>query len=200
MTEEVNIRNQTVTRVYPAVFITAILGGLLFLAFSNGLLLAYFFEAANLEFRDFAVAGLAFDSAVHAGIGFQLSFGPGRQETDRGNRPILLSKRILSFLAGWFQRRVLETQFFIGGSGFFRDRDGHVVQQLVCPAPSFDPSTDPGKVFRQAQIDLAGIWFSFFPSCILSPRTEPGPRSLSLGTGVPGVVSDGPDSNFLEHS
>ena len=68
-----------------------------------------FFEAGNLKFRDFAVAGVAFDSAVHAGIGFQLSFGPGRQETDRGNRPILLSKRILSFLAGWFQRRVLET-------------------------------------------------------------------------------------------
>ena len=68
-----------------------------------------FFEAGNLEFRDFAVAGVAFDSAVHAGIGFQLSFGPGWQETDRGNRPILLSKRILSFLAGRFQRRVLET-------------------------------------------------------------------------------------------
>ena len=68
-----------------------------------------FFEAGNLEFRDFTVAGVAFDSAVHAGIGFQLSFGPGRQETDRGNRPILLSKRILSFLAGGFQRRVLET-------------------------------------------------------------------------------------------
>ena len=31
------------------------------------------------------------------------------------------------------------------------------------------------EVFRQAQIDLAGIWFSFFPSCILSARTEPGP-------------------------
>ena len=42
MTEEVNVRNQTVTRVYPAVFITASLGGLSFLAFSNGLLLAYF--------------------------------------------------------------------------------------------------------------------------------------------------------------
>ena len=42
MAEEVNVRNQTVTRVYPAVFITASLGGLSFLAFSNGLLLAYF--------------------------------------------------------------------------------------------------------------------------------------------------------------
>ena len=42
MTEEVILRNQTVTRVYPAVFITASLGGLSFLAFSNGLLLAYF--------------------------------------------------------------------------------------------------------------------------------------------------------------
>ena len=42
MKEEVNSRNQTVTRVYPAVFITASLGGLSFLAFSNGLLLAYF--------------------------------------------------------------------------------------------------------------------------------------------------------------
>ena len=68
-----------------------------------------FFEAGNLEFRDFTIAGVAFDSAVHAGIGFQLSFGLGRQETDRGKRPILLSKRILSFLAGRFQRRVLET-------------------------------------------------------------------------------------------
>ena len=42
MTEAKNLRNQTVTRVYPAVFITASLGGLSFLAFSNGLLLAYF--------------------------------------------------------------------------------------------------------------------------------------------------------------
>ncbi len=42
MTEAKNSRNQTVTRVYPAVFITASLGGLSFLAFSNGLLLAYF--------------------------------------------------------------------------------------------------------------------------------------------------------------
>ena len=42
MKEEVNLRNQTVTRVFPAVFITASLGGLSFLAFSNGLLLAYF--------------------------------------------------------------------------------------------------------------------------------------------------------------
>ena len=62
-----------------------------------------FFKAGNLEFRDFAVAGVAFDSAVHAGIGFKLSFGSGRQETDWGNRPILLSKRILSFLADGFQ-------------------------------------------------------------------------------------------------
>ena len=200
MTEAKNSRNQTVTRVYPAVFITASLGGSFIFGIQQRIVAGLFFEAGNLEFRDFAVAGVAFDSAVHAGLGFQLSFGPGRQETDRGNRPILLSKRILSFLAGWFQRRVLETQFFSGGSGFFRDRDGHVVQQLVCPAPSFDPSTDPGKVFRQAQIDLAGIWFSFFPSCILSPRTEPGPRSLSLGARVPGVFSDDPDSNFLEHS
>ena len=42
MNEAKNLRNQTVTRVYPAVFITASLGGLSFLAFSNGLLLAYF--------------------------------------------------------------------------------------------------------------------------------------------------------------
>ena len=175
-------------------------GGSFIFGIQQRIVAGLFFQAGNLEFRDFAVAGVAFDSAVHAGIGFQLSFGQDRQETDRGNRPILLSKRILSFLAGRFQRRVLETKFFSGGSGFFRDRDGHVVQQLVCPAPSFDPSTDPGKVFRQAQIDLAGFWFSFFPSCILSPRTEPGPRSLSLGARVPGVVPDGPDSNFLEHS
>ena len=200
MTEEVNARNQTVTRVYPAVFIHSQPGWSFVFGIQQRIVAGLFFEAGNLKFRDFAVAGVAFDSAVHAGIGFQLSFGPGRQETDRGNRPILLSKRILSFLAGWFQRRVLEIQFFSGGNGFFRDRDGHVVQQLVCPAPSFDPSTDPGKVFRQAQIDLAGIWFSFFPSYILSARTEPGPRSLSLVTGVSDVVPDDQDSNFLEHS
>ena len=109
MTEEVNVRNQTVTRVYPAVFITASLGGLSFFCIQQRIVTGLFFKAGNLEFRDFAVAGVAFDSAVHAGIGFQLSFGQGRQETDRGNRPILLSKRILSFLAGGFQREVLET-------------------------------------------------------------------------------------------
>ena len=42
MTEAKNSRNQTVTRVYLAVFITASLGGLSFLAFSNGFVLAYF--------------------------------------------------------------------------------------------------------------------------------------------------------------
>ena len=109
MNEAKNLRNQTVTRVYPAVFITASLGGSFNFGIQQRIVAGLFFEAGNLEFRDFAVAGVAFDSAVHAGIGFQLSFGPGRQETDRGNRPILLSKRILSFLTGWFQRRVLET-------------------------------------------------------------------------------------------
>ena len=51
MMEEVNVRNQTVTRVYPAVFITASLVSLSFLAFSNGLLLAYFsrLEISSLE-------------------------------------------------------------------------------------------------------------------------------------------------------
>ena len=102
MNEPKNLRNQTVTRVYPAVFITARLGGLSFL-------LAYFSRLEISSSEVFTVAGVAFDSAVHAGIGFQLSFGPGRQETDRSNRPILLSKRILFFLAGRFQRRVLET-------------------------------------------------------------------------------------------
>ena len=176
------------------------LGGAFVFGFQQWFFAGLFFEAGNLKFRDFTVAGIAFDSAVHAGIGFQLSFGPGRQETDRGNRPILLSKRILSFLAGRFQQRVLETKFFSGGSDLFRDRDGHVVKQLVCPAPSFNPSTDPGKIFQHAQIDLAGIWFSFYTSCILSPRTDPGPRSLPLVTGVPSVFSDGPDSIFLVHS
>ena len=108
MTESKNSRNQTVTRIYPAVFITASFGGSFVFGFQQRIIAGLFFEAGNLEFRNFAVAGVAFDSAVHAGIGFQLSFGPGRQETDRSNRPILLSKRILSFLAGWFQRRVLE--------------------------------------------------------------------------------------------
>ena len=170
------------------------------MAFSNGLLLAYF---SRLEISSSEILLLlALPSILQFMLVLVFSYLSDLvgKKLNRGNRPILLSKRILSFLAGWFQRRVLETQFFSGGSGFFRDRDGHVVQQLVCPAPSFDPSTDPGKVFRQAQIDLAGIWFSFFPFCILSPRTEPGPRSLSLGARVPGVVSDGPDSNFLEHS
>ena len=84
-------------------------GGSFFFGIQQRIVAGSFFEAGNLEFRDFAVAGVVFDSAVHVGIGFQLSFGPGWQETDRGNRPILLSKRILFFLAGGFQRRVLET-------------------------------------------------------------------------------------------
>ena len=85
------------------------LGGSFIFGIQQRIVAGLFFEAGNLKLRDFAVAGVAFDSAIYAGIGFQLSFGPGRQETDRSNRPILLSKRILSFLAGRFQWRVLET-------------------------------------------------------------------------------------------
>ena len=42
MTEDVNRQNNKASRIYPAIFMTASLGGLSFLAFSNGLLLAYF--------------------------------------------------------------------------------------------------------------------------------------------------------------
>ena len=170
------------------------------MAFSNGLLLAYF---SRLEISSSEILLLlALPSILQFMLVLVFSY-----LSDRVGKKLIGAKGLFCsasafylFSAGRFQQRVLETQFFSGGSGFFRDRDGHSVQQLVCPAPSSDPSTDPGKVFPQAQIDLAGIWFSFFPSCILSPRTEPGPRSLSLGARVPSVVSDGPDSNFLEHS
>ncbi|MDP7335905.1 MAG: MFS transporter [SAR324 cluster bacterium] len=42
MTEDVDRQNNKASRIYPAIFMTASLGGLSFLAFSNGLLLAYF--------------------------------------------------------------------------------------------------------------------------------------------------------------
>ena len=178
MNEAKNTRNQTVTRVYPQVFITASLGGLSFLAFSNGLLLAYF---SRLEISSSEILLLlALPSILQFMLVLVFSY-----LSDRVGKKLIGATGLFCsasafylYFAGRFQRRTLETQFFSGGSGFFRDRDGHVVQQLVCPAPSFDPSTDPGKVFRQAQIDLAGIWFSFFSSCILSPRTEPRLRCL----------------------
>ena len=200
MTEEVNSRNQTVTRVYPAVFITASLGGLSFLAFSNGLLLAYF---SRLEISSSEILLLlALPSILQFMLVLVFSY-----LSDRVGKKLIGATGLFcsasAFYLFWqagFSEGFWRHSFSVAGVVFFGIGTAHVVQQLVCPAPSFDPSTDPGKVFRQAQIDLAGIWFSFFPSCILSPRTEPGPRSLSLGTGVPGIVPDGPDSNFLEHS
>ena len=51
------------------------LGGSFVFGIQQRIVAGLFFEAGNLKFRDFTVAGVAFDSAVHAGIGFQLSFG-----------------------------------------------------------------------------------------------------------------------------
>ena len=57
------------------------LGGSFVFGFQQRIVAGLFFEVGNLKFRDFTVTDVAFDSTVHAGIGFQLSFGPGRQET-----------------------------------------------------------------------------------------------------------------------
>ena len=175
------------------------MGGAFVFGIHQRIVAGLFLEAGNLEFRDFTVAGVAFDSAVHAGIGFQLSFGSSWQETDRGNRPILLSKRILSFLAGWFQRRVLETQFFSGGSGFFGIGTAMPFSNWFALLHPLIPQQIRGRFFGRLRLTWQGFGF-LFSLLFLSPRTEPGPRSLSLGARVPGVFSDDPDSNFLEHS
>ena len=199
MTEAKNLRNQTVTRVYPAVFITASLGGLSFLAFSNGLLLAYF---SRLEISSSEILLLlALPSILQFMLVLVFSY-----LSDRVGKKLIGATGLFcsasAFYLFWqagFSEGFWRHSFSVAGVVFFGIGTAMSFSNWFALLHPLIPQ-QVREVFRQAQIDLAGFWFSFFPSCILSPRTEPGPRSLSLGAKVPGVVSDGPDSNFLEHS
>ena len=186
-----NLRNQTVTRVYPAVFITASLGGLSFWHSATDCCWPISGWKSRVRFC-FCWRCLRFCSSC--GIGFQLSFGPGGKKLI-GATGLFCQQAHFIFFEGFSEG--FGTQFSVGVV-FFGIGTAMSFSNWFALLHPLIPQIR-GSFFSRLILTWQGFSF-FFPSCILSPRTEPGPRSLSLGARVSGVVSDGPDSNFLEHS
>ena len=167
MTEDVNRQNNKASRIYPAIFMTASLGGLSFLAFNNGFLLAYFsrLKIASSEIL-FLLALPSILQFLLVLIFSYLSDRVGKKVIGASGLLCSASAFYLFWQAGFIEGFWRHGLTVMGGH-FLWYRDGNDLQQLVCPASSFGTTADPGQVFRKVATDLARGRIPFFPARFL---------------------------------